>query len=331
MVAKAKSFESDTVPGDFGTLKTPCPKCGGEIHENYKKFQCQKCDFSLWKIVAGRQLEIPEVEQLIEKGQVGPLQGFRSAKGFPFAAIIKMGPEFKPEFDFGNDKKENGEDSAPVDFTGKEPMGKCPKCGGNVYDAGMNYLCENATGPSKKCTFKTGKIILQQEMTPEQVRKMLAEGKTDLLKGFVSKKTNRKFEAFLVIKDGGTAFEFAPREKKPRGAAKTTASGEPVPKIDFTGKTPIGQCPKCNSKVFDTEAGYICERSQADTRPCKFKIGKVILEQPVDADQAQKIIGTGKSDLLDKFISSKTGKPFKAYLVMDEKGKVTFDFPPREE
>ncbi len=329
IVAKAKSYDSDTVPGDFGTLKTPCPKCGGEIHENYKKFQCQKCDFSLWKIVAGRQLEIPEVEQLIEKGQVGPLQGFRSSKGFPFAAIIKMGAEFKPEFDFGNDKKENGEDSAPIDFTGKEPLGKCPKCGGNVYDAGMNYMCQNATGPSKTCTFKTGKIILQQEIGPEQVKKMLAEGKTDLLKNFVSKKTNRKFEAYLVVKDGGTAFEFAPRVKKARGAAKTTATGEPLPKIDFTGKPVIGKCPKCGSKVFDTEAGYICERSQADSKSCKFKIGKEILQQPIDAVQAQKIIDTGKSDLLDKFIS-KAGKPFPAYLVMDEKGKITFDFPPRE-
>ena len=81
IVAKAKRHESDTVPGDFGTLKVPCPKCGGEIHENYKKFQCQKCEFSLWKIVAGRQLEIPEVEELIAKRQVGPLQGFRSRHG----------------------------------------------------------------------------------------------------------------------------------------------------------------------------------------------------------------------------------------------------------
>ena len=112
--------------------------------------------------MAGRQLEISEVEELISKGAVGPLQGFRSKQGFPFAAIIKMGAEFKPEFDFGNDQNEDGEDAAPVDFTGKEPLGKCPKCGGRVFDAGMNYVCEKATGADKTCTFKTGKIILQQ-------------------------------------------------------------------------------------------------------------------------------------------------------------------------
>jgi DNA topoisomerase-3 len=329
IVAKAKSHESDTVPGDYGKLNVPCPKCGGEILENYKKFQCQKCDFSLWKIVASRQLEISEVEELISKGTVGPLQGFRSKQGFPFAAIIKMGADFKPEFDFGNDKNADGADSAPIDFTGKEPLGKCPKCGANVYDAGMNYMCEKATGPDKTCTFKTGKIILQQPIEAAQVKKMLETGKTDLLTKFISKKNNRAFKAFLVIKDGGTAFEFAPREPK-AGKTKDGKPSEPLPKIDFTGKEPIGKCPKCGGKIFDTEQGYICENSQRAAKACKFKIGNTILEQPIELAQAQKILADGKSDLLDKFIS-KAGKPFPAYLVMDAKGKITFDFPPRDE
>ena len=95
IVGKTKQYESDTVPGDFATLKTPCPKCGSEIKENYKKFQCQKCDFALWKIVAGRQFEPFEIEELITKRVVGPLQGFRSKMGKPFAAIIKLTPELK--------------------------------------------------------------------------------------------------------------------------------------------------------------------------------------------------------------------------------------------
>jgi DNA topoisomerase III len=328
MVAKAKRHESDTVPGDYGKLSVPCPKCGGEIHENYKKFQCQKCDFALWKIVASRQLEISEVEELLSKGVVGPLQGFRSKQGFPFAAIIKMGAEFKPEFDFGNDQNKDGEAGAPVDFTGKEPLGTCPACGARVFDAGMNYVCEKQAGPEKTCTFRSGKIILQQTIEPAQLQKLLATGRTDLLKGFVSKKNNRKFEAFLVVKDGKTAFEFAPREKK--GKAKGGAPSEPLPKIDFTGKEPIGKCPKCGGSVFDTEQGYLCEKSQLEAKACKFKIGKIILEQPIELPQAQKILAEGRSDLLDKFIS-KAGKPFPAFLVMDPKGKVTFEFPPRDE
>ena len=81
IVAKAKRHESDTMPGDFGTLKVPCPKCGGEIHENYKKFQCQKCDFALWKIVASRQLGDSRGRGADPQRQVGPLQGFPQQDG----------------------------------------------------------------------------------------------------------------------------------------------------------------------------------------------------------------------------------------------------------
>jgi DNA topoisomerase-3 len=330
IVERAKKFEEDTIPGDFGVLKTPCPKCGGEIHEKYKHFQCinEKCDFSIWKTLCSRMFEAEEVEKLITEKQVGPLQGFRSKKGFPFAAVLKLNAEFKIEFDFGNEQKnENGGAAAPVDFTGKEPLGKCPKCGARVFDAGMNYLCEKATGADKTCTFRTGKIILQQNIEPAQVAKLLNEGRTDLLKSFVSKKTNRKFEAFLVVKDGGTAFEFPPRERKAR--AKGGTPREPLPKIDFTGKAMLGKCPRCGGRVFDTEAGYLCEKSQADARPCKFRISREILQQPIEPAQAQKLLAARKTDLIDKFIS-KGGKPFAAYLVMDGKGKVTFEFPSRE-
>jgi DNA topoisomerase-3 len=329
IVDRAKKYEYDTIPGDFGVLKTPCPKCGGEVHERYKAFQCVKCDFSIRKTLCSRMYEIAEVETLITERQIGPLQGFRSKAGKPFAAVLKLTPEFKLEFDFGQEKQnEDGEAAAPVDFSGKEPLGKCPKCGARVFDAGMNYLCEKATGPNKTCTFRTGKIILQQEIDPAQITKLLADGKTDLLKGFISKKTGRKFEAFLRLKDGVVGFEFQPRERKTK--PKDGAPKEPAVKIDFTGLTPIGECPKCSGKVFDTDASYLCERSQTDKKPCKFKISKSILQRPIEREQAEKLLKDRKTALLENF-TSKAGKPFSAYLVMDEdSGKVTFEFPPRE-
>jgi len=210
IVERAKSHESDTVPGDFATLKTPCPKCGGVIKENYKKFQCQKCDFALWKIIAGRQLEPQEVEELITKKTVGPLQGFRSKMGKPFAAVLKLTPEFKLEFDFG----QSNDNAEPVDFSGQEPLGNCPKCGARVFSHGVAYICEKAVGPDKTCDFRSGKIILQRNIEPEQMQKLLATGKTDLLHRFISKK-GRPFSAFLVRgPDGKVSFEFAPREAK---------------------------------------------------------------------------------------------------------------------
>jgi DNA topoisomerase-3 len=329
IVGKAKRHDSDTVPGDFGTLKTRCPKCGGEIHENYKKFQCQKCDFGLWKIVASRQLEIPEVEELLTNGQVGPLQGFRSKKGRPFAAVIKMGAELKPEFDFGQDKTEADGSVAEVDFTGQQPVGKCPKCGNQVFEMAMHYVCEKSVGANRTCDFRTGKVILQRAIERAQVEKLLTTGKTDLIEKFISKK-GRPFKAFLAVKDGKVGFEFEPRPARAaKGAAKSGEPKAPAPKIDFTGLESIGKCPKCGGRVFDTEATYLCEKSQAEKRPCKFKISKVILQQPIDRAQAVKLLTENKSDLMTNFIS-KAGKPFPAFLVMDDMGKVTFEFPPRE-
>ena len=90
-------------------------------------------------------------------------------------------------------------------------------------------------------------------------------------------------------------------------------------------------CSKCGGQVFESDSAYVCEKSQAEKRACKFKISKVILQQPVDREQATKLLTAGKTDLLTKFVSAKTGRPFQAFLLMQEGGKVGFDFPPREE
>ena len=229
IVERAKAHESDTVPGDYTTLKARCPGCGGVIKENYKKFQCQNCDFAVWRILSGRQFDPAEIEALIEKRQIGPLQGFRSRLGKPFAAIIKLTPEFKLEFDFGQQQGEGSGET--VDFSDQEPLGPCPKCSGRVYAHGMAYLCENAVGSSRSCDFRSGKIILQRPIEPEQMKKLLTEGKTDLLHRFISKK-NRPFSAYLVRgPDGKVGFEFAPRaaakapaKTKPAARARKTAS-----------------------------------------------------------------------------------------------------------
>ncbi len=229
IVKRAKEYDSDTIPGDYATLQTPCPQCGGQVKENYRRFACTACDFSISKIPGGRQFEIDEVETLLRDKEIGPLQGFRSKMGRPFAAILKLARDddgnYKMEFDFGQNEDEN--DGEPVDFSGQEPVGTCPKCGGSVFEHGLKYVCENAVGSPKSCDFTTGKIILQQEISREQIGKLLDQGRTDLLTGFKSSRTGRNFKAYLVKQpDGKIGFEFEVREPKPgakTAAAKTAA------------------------------------------------------------------------------------------------------------
>jgi DNA topoisomerase-3 len=327
IVEKAKSHEKDTIQGDFGTLQVPCPKCGGEVHERYEKFACRKegCDFSIRRIFASRLLDLEEAEELIKEKQIGPLQGFRSKMGRPFAAVLKLTPELKVEFDFGNEDKEG--EGETVDFSGQEPLGKCPKCSSLVYELPMRYACEKAVGKGKSCDFSTGKVILQQAVDRAQATKLLDTGRTDLLPKFISRK-GRPFKAFLVIDKGKVQFEFEKRE--PKAGKKAAKSEKPPEKLDFTGQEPVGKCPRCGGKVFESKENYICEKSQLEKKPCKFKSGKVILEQPVARAEMVKLLSEGRSGLLEEFVSRR-GNKFKAWLVMDEKGKVTFEFPEREE
>jgi DNA topoisomerase III len=237
IVKRAKEYNNDTIPGDYATLKTPCPNCGGVVKENYRRFACTKCEFSMSKIPGSRQFEIPEVEELLEKRTIGPLQGFRSKMGRPFAAILKISRDeeiknFKLEFDFGQNQDE-GEDGEGVDFTGQTALGACPKCGSGVYEMGLAYVCEKSVAKPKACDFRSGRIILQQEILPEQMIKLLNDGKTDLLPGFISQRTRRPFKAFLVKdKSGKVSFEFEERKAKApaKGKAAEKEEQEEAPK-----------------------------------------------------------------------------------------------------
>jgi DNA topoisomerase-3 len=245
MVKQAKEYDRDTVPGNYATLTAPCPNCGGIIKENYRRYTCtgktgteEGCGFSFGKTPAGRTFEVAEVEQFLRDKKIGPLEGFRSKAGWPFTAemVIKFDEEsknYKLEFDFGDDKK--GEESGElIDFSGQESLGACPKCGSAVFEHGKNYVCEKSVPTDAQatpsCDFKTGQIILQQPVEREQMHKLLATGKTDLLDKFVSMRTRRGFKAMLAwdAEAGKVNFEFAPSKFPPRKTAAKSTTGAAV-------------------------------------------------------------------------------------------------------
>ena len=264
IVQKAKEYDRDTIPGDYATLSTPCPNCGGVVKENYRRYTCtgktgdgvDACGFSFGKTPAGRTFEPAEVEVFLATKKIGPLEGFRSKAGWPFTAeiVLKFNDEdknWKLEFDFGDDK--NAEDTGEIiDFSAQESLGACPKCGGKVFEHGSNYVCQKsvptAAQPTPSCDFKSGKIILQQPVAREQVAKLLSEGKTDLLDKFVSMRTRRAFKAFLIWnkEEGKVTFEFEPRTSKfpPRKAAASApaaAKKAPTAKKAAAKKAPAAK------------------------------------------------------------------------------------------
>jgi DNA topoisomerase-3 len=223
----------------FATVRAPCPKCGGTVQENYRKFQCQKCDFSIWKVTSGREWSPEEVAELIRKRYVGPLTGFRSRMGKPFSAALKLNEELRPEFDFGQGSAGGEGDPAP-DFPAQQNLGACPKCGARVFEHGVAYVCEKSVGAERSCDFRTGRIILQQPVEREQMQKLLATGRTDLFTRFISKK-GRPFKAFLVKTPGGKiGFEFQARAPKPGAKARAEA---PLAEVKPLLKKPAPRAP----------------------------------------------------------------------------------------
>jgi DNA topoisomerase-3 len=137
MVKKAKEYDRDTMPGDYATLSTPCPNCGGVVKENYRRYSLHRrrrpsegCGFSFTKSPAGRTFETAEAEQLLRERRIGPLEGFRSKAGWPFVAEVAIvrdeeNSNFKLEFDFGDDK--DGEDTGEiVDFAHQQAWAPAP-------------------------------------------------------------------------------------------------------------------------------------------------------------------------------------------------------------
>ena len=234
MVAQAKNYSEDTIPGDYATLSVPCPKCGEVVKENYRRFACTSCDFSIGKTPGGRTFEVPEVEALLKDHHFGPVDGFRSKMGRPFAASLQITEDFKLAFDFGESQED---DETPVDFSGQTSLGACPKCSSAVYPHGTSYVCEKSVGPQKTCDFRSGLMILSQTVAPEQMQKLLATGRTDLLDGFVSARTKRKFKAYLVkTPEGKIGFEFEQRAPKAASKASDKAGSKSANKPKVAAK-----------------------------------------------------------------------------------------------
>jgi len=318
IVGQAKGHESDTIPGDFGTLAARCPNCGGEVHENYKKFQCQSCAFGFWKIMGGRQLEVAEADTLLKERRVGPLDGFRSRLGKPFSASIHLNDANEVSFDFGDGGANDGGE-AP-DFTGLVPLGPCPKCNARVFETAQAYVCEKAVGPDKTCDFRSGRVILQRPVERPQMEKLLATGKTDLLQ-FVSARTKRPFSAFLARQpDGKIGFEFEPRDAT-KGGARRGRSAPAALKV-------LGPHPG-DKKPVELHSGrygpYVKHGDINATLPDRDKVDSLTLEDAVAllAEKAAKE-GTGSPSKAKRPIRAKTAsEPRAAYAAAAKVRKPT--------
>ena len=154
------------------------------------------------------------------------------------------------------------------------------------------------------------KIIGGKHLTDEEIVELLTKRKIGPLPGFRSKK-GAEFTAVLTINDQNK-IEFVFDEKP-----EEIEIGEKV------GKSPID-----NTDVFETLTGYVSQ-SYIDKKPSGLSLPKVLLGKEIPLEEIKNLLAGKKTALIKGFRSNKTRRLFDAYLLL-EKGKLKFDFPPRE-
>jgi DNA topoisomerase-3 len=320
IVERVKGFEEDDSVARVTEIISPTD--GKPLRETLRGYKSQDGEFMIYKVIGGRKMEESEVSELVEKGVVGPLDGFISAKTrASFAATLKLVKDektakWKAEYDFGD----------KVDLGTVESFWTDPATGGELCEVGSNYVLRERDNGEWKQALRLPRLMCKKEIPREQAMQLVEKGKTDLIKGFTSKK-GRPFDAFLVRADAKIRWEFPPR------APKTGKDGKPVErkarvKADLSKAKVIGESKVHGGELVELDDAYYVRKPDQDNRQV-FKLSKTLCEHEITPDEVKELLVEGKSPLIEDFVS-KRGNKFAAYLTLSaKKDKAEFEFAPR--
>ena len=321
IVERVKAFEEDDSAARETDILSPTD--GKPLRETLRGYKSHDGEFMLYKVIGGRKMEEHEIRELVEKGSIGPLDGFISAKTRTrFAAKLKLVKDeekgkWKTEYDFG-DKQ---------DIATLEPFWKDPASGAELCEAGTSYILREHNGEAWKQSLRLGRLLCQKPIEREQVIKLVTEGKTDVIKGFISKK-GRPFDAFFERHGEKVEWKFPPR------APKLDKDGNPIARKakappDLSKATVIGQSKMHKGgEILETAEAYYVRRPDQDNR-IVLTLKKQLCGIEVPKEEVLHLLEEGRTNLISNFMS-KRGQPFGAYLVLSKTGtKAEFEFPPR--
>lgn len=233
IVNKAKKYTAELQSKVFPDLIATCPNCQAtKLRTTDATYDCYdpECGFRTNKYIASRFITEVEMRDLLEKKFVGPLEDFKSRFNRPFEAGLELKQDvsktgklgkWKVSFVFDNGENERDElTEEQVIATVTTPSNKEVK----IYETAKAWYVPAITNKNNPDGIRISRTILQLELPSEQGIKLIEKGKTDLLPGFVSKRTKRAFTAYLTfdLEAGKIGFEFEPRATK-KGAKKKVA------------------------------------------------------------------------------------------------------------
>lgn len=173
-----------------------CPKCGDSLELKGSDYICAKsaCRFYAPRIIRRKVITKRDLKTLFEKGETGFIDGFyKKGLNETFSAYLKLNSDFRISIHLDKVSSFN-----------------CPLCDENLYRFKSGYECKN-----EKCKLnKVWDKFRDKEIPKDQIIKLLNDRKTDLIKGFISNKTGKRYNGFIVILDSGKVdIEFEETER----------------------------------------------------------------------------------------------------------------------
>jgi DNA topoisomerase-3 len=321
IVERVKGFEEDESTARETDI--PSPTDGKPLRETLRGYKSQDGEFMVYKVIGGRKMEEAEIRELVTTGKVGPLDGFVSAKTRArFSALLRLVKDeekgkWKAEYDFGD----------KVDLGTVESFWTDPKTGAQLCEVGSSYVLRQPDGNGGWAqAFRVGRLMCQKAIEREQAIKLVSEGKTDLIKGFISKK-GRPFDAFLKREKERIAWEFPPR------APKLDKDGNPIVRKakappDLSKAKVLGQSKTLQGEILEAGDSYYVRRPDQDNR-IVFTMKRHICAKEIPPGELHNLLENGRTNLIEGFMSKRM-TPFNAYLVLSKnRQKTEFEFPPR--
>lgn len=284
-------------PGVRRKIGVLCPVCGGDMITTPFGYGCSNyqkdgtgCKFVIGTI-AGKDLNEDQVKELLSQGITQTIRGFKGKNGNRFDACLSL------------EKDADGKHSISFNFENVEAKklkdAVCPLCGGDIVKTLFGYGCSNyqKEDPEHSCRFSINNKIAGVKLNDKIIKQLLAQKKTDVIQGFISK-SGSKFDASLKLNEKGQAvFDFP---DKPALAETNLA------------------CPRCKAhKLKKGQWYYECD--------CGFKVGHTIAQVSIAEEVMQELFINGKTKEKVTGFISKAGKQFDAYLKYTDE-KIQFDF-----
>lgn len=324
IVESTKNFEETEANSRVTDIISPTD--GEPMLATLRGYKSRDGALTVYKYMSGRKLAENEVRELIAAGEIGPLDGFVSARtGNRFPSKIKLVDDpkkpgqKKAELDFGN----------KVDLNELEPFWTDPKTGAELCEAPTSYILREKDGDEWKQAFSVGRLMCQKEITRDHAIAMVTTGETELIKGFTSKK-GRPFDATLVRNKTRIGWKFPPR------APRTGKDGKPIVRKakappDLSKAVKIGPSKAHpDGELYQTKDAFVVAKENVDGTPrIVFEVKRNLCGKDLETEEIERLMESGKSGLIEGFVS-KRGSNFNAYLVLSkDKKKADFEFGPR--